>query len=292
MKINRLVIFGDSLLDTGNIIKTLDIPGKPYFDGRFTNGLVSTEYLAEMITKYQSSAEVKHISYAMGGALTHGSNPFSLIRDHAFPVSSQLLRFENEEGTFSDSDMVIINGGANNFMFTFYKEVPYINLIAKLRVARDLKKILLKSITMGANNIIVWNIPDVTRALVYKDYLSNWIGKFFKIYLQSNIKLQNGLLRNKIDSLKMLFPNVKIRIFDFNWFLNDCFENHLQYGFENVDKPCIDSYGGVDFGGNIQKDMKLIGDPDKHLCWDYCHPTAKANKMMAEKIFELWKEDI
>ncbi|MDE5004921.1 phospholipase, partial [Francisella tularensis subsp. holarctica] len=32
-QINRLVVFGDSLLDKGNIMKTLDIPGKPYQDG-------------------------------------------------------------------------------------------------------------------------------------------------------------------------------------------------------------------------------------------------------------------
>ncbi|MDE4951328.1 phospholipase, partial [Francisella tularensis subsp. holarctica] len=34
LQINRLVVFGDSLLDNGNIMKTLDIPCKPYHDGR------------------------------------------------------------------------------------------------------------------------------------------------------------------------------------------------------------------------------------------------------------------
>jgi thermolabile hemolysin len=34
MSINRLVVFGDSLLDTGNIIKTLDFPKEPYHKGR------------------------------------------------------------------------------------------------------------------------------------------------------------------------------------------------------------------------------------------------------------------
>ena len=29
-QVNRVVVFGDSLLDGGNLIKTLDIPGEPY----------------------------------------------------------------------------------------------------------------------------------------------------------------------------------------------------------------------------------------------------------------------
>lgn len=292
MNINRLVVFGDSLLDNGNIIKTLDIPGEPYLEGRFSNGLVSTEYLAELITKDQGSDQVKHKNYAIGGALTHGANPSSLLKHHAFAVSEQLARFENEEGRFANDDMVIINGGANNFMFTVYNEIPYINLTAKLRVARDLKKIIRKAIKMGAKNIIVWNIPDVTRAPAYKEYLSNWVGKFFKSYLQLNINLQNGLLRNRVADLQMYFPEVNLKLFDFFTLLNECIDNPVKYGFENVTDACIDSYGGADSLGNIQYDINIMGDPEKYLCWDYCHPTAKANKVVANRMFELWKHNI
>lgn len=154
-QINRLVVFGDSLLDNGNIMKTLDIPGKPYHDGRFSNGLVSTEVLAQMLAKDQKLSEIKHKNYAIGGALTHGTNPSSLLRFHSFSVSEQIIRFENEEGRFADDDLVVINGGANNFMFMVYNEIPYINLVPKFRVARDLNKIVRKTIKMGAKNIIL-----------------------------------------------------------------------------------------------------------------------------------------
>ena len=62
MSIKRIVVFGDSLLDTGNIIKTLEVPGKPYFEGRFSNGIISTEYLAQMIGKDQGSGKIEHKS--------------------------------------------------------------------------------------------------------------------------------------------------------------------------------------------------------------------------------------
>lgn len=291
-KTNRIVVFGDSLLDTGNIIKTLDIPGKPYFEGRFSNGLVSSECLADMIAKDQKVDKVLHKNYAIGGALTHGYNPSSLLRNHSFPVSDQLARFENEDGRFAKDDLVIINGGANNFMFMIYNEIPYINLMAKFRVARDLSKIVKKAIKLGAQNIIVWNLPDVTRAPAYKDYLSNWVGKFFKSYMQVNINLQNGLLRNKINDLQMVFPNVNLKLFDFYTLLNDCIDSPVKYGFENVTDVCVDSYGGADSLGNIQYDIEVLADPEKYLCWDYCHPTAKANRVVANRMFELWKHNI
>ncbi|WP_035720066.1 SGNH/GDSL hydrolase family protein [Francisella sp. W12-1067] len=292
MQIKRLVVFGDSLLDVGNIIKTLDVPGEPYYQGRFSNGIVSTEYLAQYIAKDQNIETIEHKSYAIGGALTHGNNPSSLLRYHSFAVSQQLIRFENEEGRFSKDDLVIINGGANNFMFTVYNEIPYINLMAKLRVARDLKKIIIKTIKMGASNIIVWNIPDVTKAPAYKDYLSNWVGKFFRSYLQLNINLQNNLLKSSVNDLQLLFPKVNIKLFDFYALLNDCFNNPTDYGFENVTDICVDSYGGADSLGNIQYDIELVNDPDKFLCWDYCHPTTKGHEVIAKRMFEILKHNI
>ncbi|WP_150463652.1 SGNH/GDSL hydrolase family protein [Francisella sp. XLW-1] len=291
-QIGRIVVFGDSLLDNGNIMKTLDIPGKPYHNGRFSNGLVSTEVLAEILAKDQKTQEIKHKNYAIGGALTHGANPSSLLKFHSFSVSDQVARFENEEGRFANDDLVIVNGGANNFMFMVYNEIPYINLMPKFRVARDLSKIVRKVIKMGAKNIILWNIPDVTRAPGYKEYLSNWVGKFFKSYLKTNVNLQNGLLRNRVADLQMLFPNVNLKLFDFFTLLNDCIDSPRKYGFENVTDACIDSYGGADSLGNIQYDIDILGDPEKYLCWDYCHPTAKANKVVANRMLELWKHDI
>lgn len=291
-QIGRIVVFGDSLLDNGNIMKTLDIPGKPYHDGRFSNGLVSTEVLADILAKDQKVQEIKHKNYAIGGALTHGANPSSLLRYHSFAVSDQVARFENEEGRFADDDLVIVNGGANNFMFMVYNEIPYINLMPKFRVARDLSKIVSKVIKMGAKNIILWNIPDVTRAPGYKEYLSNWVGKFFKSYLKTNVNLQNGLLRNRVAELQMLFPSVNLKLFDFFTLLNDCIDSPRKYGFENVTDACVDSYGGADSLGNIQYDIVVLGDPEKYLCWDYCHPTAKANRVVANKMLELWKHDM
>ncbi|MDE5007285.1 phospholipase, partial [Francisella tularensis subsp. holarctica] len=76
-----------------------------------------------------------------------------------------------------------------------YNEIPYINLVPKFRGARDLHKIVRKTIKMVAKNIILWNIPDVTKAPPYKDYLSNWVGNFFKSNIQIIVNLQNVLLR-------------------------------------------------------------------------------------------------
>ena len=43
---NRIVAFGDSLSDTGNIFRDLAFPPPPYFEGRSSNGILWLEYLA------------------------------------------------------------------------------------------------------------------------------------------------------------------------------------------------------------------------------------------------------
>ena len=292
MDIKRVVVFGDSLLDAGNIIKTLGVPQEPYYKGRFSNGIVSSEYLANYIAKHQEICEIEHKSYAIGGALTRGHNPSSVLKNHSFSVFNQVTRFENSDGRFKPDDLVIIDGGANNFMFMVYNEIPYINLFPKFRVARDLKFILRKVIKIGAQNIIIWNIPDITKAPAYGEYLTSRVGKIFRSYLQRIIRLQNNLLKNRVEDLRLLFPDISLKLFDFHSFLDDSYERYFKYGFDNVTDACIDSYGGADSLGNIQYDIEILGEPNKYLYWDHCHPTTRGHELIAKEMFQLWKNRI
>src|SRR5690349_5751265 len=44
--LDDLVVFGDSLSDTGDLFEMIGYPPPPYVEGRFSNGLVWAEYLA------------------------------------------------------------------------------------------------------------------------------------------------------------------------------------------------------------------------------------------------------
>lgn len=98
MDIKRLVVFGDSLLDTGNVIKTLGVPGKPYHDGRFSNGLVSTEVLANLIAKDQGVEFVDHKNYAIGGAFYSWFKSTSLLKTMHSQFLSSLQGMKMKRG--------------------------------------------------------------------------------------------------------------------------------------------------------------------------------------------------
>ncbi|NNF51372.1 MAG: SGNH/GDSL hydrolase family protein [Gammaproteobacteria bacterium] len=63
----QIIVFGDSLSDSGNVFSVSGSPPPPYFGGRFTNGLVWPEVLA-------STWDVPLTNYAYGGALTGITN--------------------------------------------------------------------------------------------------------------------------------------------------------------------------------------------------------------------------
>ena len=98
-----MVVFGDSLQDNGNLIKTLNIPGKPFDGGRFSNGKVACEYLLNIISENQKT-NIAIDNFAVGGAYTSGKNPKSLLTNHSISVSQQIDRFVAKQIRFNDDD--------------------------------------------------------------------------------------------------------------------------------------------------------------------------------------------
>src|ERR1700754_1440974 len=106
---NRIVVFGDSLSDNGNLYALTGQPtSPPYFQGRFSNGPVFTELLGFTVGRYTAGAPVTgSVNYAFGGARTDNS---------ALPpgMRNQLLAYTGGGGTFGANDLVTVLGGANN----------------------------------------------------------------------------------------------------------------------------------------------------------------------------------
>ncbi|WP_235826863.1 SGNH/GDSL hydrolase family protein [Facilibium subflavum] len=284
---NRIVVFGDSLQDNGNVIQTLGIPGKPYDGGRFCDGKVACEYLLPMLES-KHSAQIKLENYAIGGAYTFGKNPKSLLTDHSFSVSQQIDRFVASQARFNSDDLVFLNGGGNNFLFALHNEYPYINIGAIHQVADDLLALTDRIIKLGAKKIIVWNIPDITIVPAYEVAgFPQWVITLLKKYLKRHLSKQNKKLQAGVAYLTRKYPFASIEIFDVYHLLQNVLDSPMGYGFENARNACVESFGGVDQKGNIQENLEVNLDPQTHLFWDYVHPTTKAQKMLAEHIFQL-----
>ena len=158
---NRLVVFGDSLSDNGNLFAATggtNPTSPPYFQGRFSNGPVFTELLGFNAGRYTAGAPVTgSVNYAFGGARTDSQASPPGMRN-------QLLAYTGAGGKFGAGDLVSILGGANNI----FQGIPAAGASANpqgsistvaLGAAADMKFIVNSVASAGAGTILVTNLP-------------------------------------------------------------------------------------------------------------------------------------
>ncbi|MEG2313331.1 SGNH/GDSL hydrolase family protein [Brevundimonas sp.] len=106
---NRLVVFGDSLSDNGNLYMATSgtqPASPPYWQGRFSSGRGFTEQLGFNAANFMGPV-TGSINMAFGGARTDAQ---------AMPpgMKVQLGQYLSRGGKFGADDLVTVLGGANN----------------------------------------------------------------------------------------------------------------------------------------------------------------------------------
>lgn len=151
---SALIVFGDSLTDNGNLFtatKAIDpfnpVPQPPNFDGRFSNGPVSSEQLAGLLG-------VPLFDFAFGGALTGRGDRLDGGSENS--VGTDLLPGMTEELKFPlpsaliPSSLFLVLGGA----------VDFGNAPASVAVA-NIDQIVATLQAEGAQHILVPGLPDL-----------------------------------------------------------------------------------------------------------------------------------
>ncbi len=181
-QVTRVVIFGDSLSDSGKLKQRLRIfPGRPYWIGRFSNGPNWADYLERIL-----NVPVQNHSY--GGASVHPRSLMSgenlvtkMAEEGQFFVSGSLgLQIEDyterflEGGTVDHPDRTIFLfwGGANDYLakIPFYGTVQTLldrpmetggyQTIAR-RVILSKEDQIRRLYKAGARRFMVLNLPDL-----------------------------------------------------------------------------------------------------------------------------------
>ncbi len=102
-KIKQIIVFGDSLSDTGNLKRwTKVIPYYPYWYGRFSNGFIWPDYLS-------NTTQIPIFNFAYGGAKTAGSNEI-LIDNFSDKVDTKVAKL------ISGSSKLAIADYLNNYL--------------------------------------------------------------------------------------------------------------------------------------------------------------------------------
>ena len=258
-KINQLYIFGDSLSDTGNIYRATGgvYPSSPpYFQGRYSNGLVWVEYLASGL-KLTSE---QRTNFAFGGATT-GSSGMNGIPG----LLAQVDNFTKAHPDINPNALYVLWAGANDYLYgTSNSTMPIENLSKAIQLLS----------TGGAKKILVANIPDLGK-LPSTRYTAN-----------SNSLSQSAIAHNQ--SLAKSFEvlndklghDTQIIELDVNSLYREAITEPAKFGFTNVTNACLN---------NNVNNVAVCDNPDKFLFWDGIHPTTAGHRILAEAALKALK---
>jgi outer membrane lipase/esterase len=260
---SRLVVFGDSLSDNGNLFAATggaSPTSPPYFQGRFSNGPVFTELLGFNVGRSAAGASVTgNINYAYGGARTDSS---------AFPpgMRNQLLAYTGGGGTFRSTDLVSILGGANNIFQGLPAAGASANPTGSITpvvnaAAADMTFLVNSIAAAGAGTILVGNIPSLGNAPQFRGTAAAPLAEFAGTSFNS--ALLSGLMTTAAAR-----PGTNIILFDIFKVGAALTANPSAFGLTNVTDAC---FNGV----------TVCATPNTYLFWDGVHPTAAGHQLIA-----------
>ena len=206
---DRMVVFGDSLSDSGNA-------------GRFSNGPVWVEQLGNRLGLTVQPSESGGLNYAIGGArLDSGSGPTSL--------PAQAGRYHRGKQPIGRI-LHVVFGGGNDLLAAV--EAPGAEGVVDAAAAA-LGNIVVHLAEHGATDILVPNLPDVgitpairSRGGAARDHARRLTDRF-------NAEVERALAEVAARS------DVQIYRLDVHAMAERVREGPASFGFADVETPCI-----------------------------------------------------
>lgn len=252
-----LIIFGDSLSDTGNIKQaTLGLyPFPPYYEGRFSNGPVWVDYLGAGLGLDADAALLGGGNLAFGGAETGPANA-------GFPPSllDQVNAFQNIVGPGgADPDALYVVYGGGNDLLGAGSANP--NVVVDTAVG-NISSIIRDLVADGADSFLVPNLPNLgaTPSVISRGAAS----------VESATALTtlfNSALETALQNLESELTANLIR-FDVFGLLEALLANAGVFGITNTTEPCYVLFGTP------------CADPNSYAFWDDIHPTAPVHALL------------
>lgn len=318
---NKIIFFGDSLSDNGNLYKSFFkiIPkSPPYYQGRFSNGPVWTETLAQTM-------QIDYDDYAVGGAT-------ALVHAPQFQfVAPALLEYEvgkyflESIGKDKSQNLYSFWIGANDYLYGQEKDIDQ---FANDVVTKEMYMINLL-ISDGAKNFLVLNLPDLARVPEAQGN-PTLQSRYHDLIVANNSKLTDALTQLKNDH-----PDVNVYFIDIYSFFNEAIDHPEEYNqaynvnISNVTESCwpgsytlrqqllekmvrSDVDKGLEgttttlnatvvtnailhspelsyvysVGKAYDSGMQPCDHPEQYLFWDHVHPTATVHQVLSQIVLK------
>jgi outer membrane lipase/esterase len=258
---NRLVVFGDSLSDNGNLFVATGgaAPTAPFLNGRFSTGPTFVELLGFNLAKVGGPVSGS-IDYAYGGSRTDA------IATPGPGMRTQLQAYTAAGGRFGPNDLVSILGGANNI----FQALPAAGASpnptgaispVSLAAANDINFLTNSVAAAGAGTILVTNLPKLSLTPQFRGTAAAPLADFA-------VTTFNGALLTSLSATAAANPNTNIIVMDLFKIGDTIAGNPGQFGITNVTTPC----------GSV---TPACADPG-YFYVDGVHPTALGHQIIAE----------
>lgn len=261
--IERIVSFGDSLSDTGNMHNQSQwlLPGNSWFLGRFSNGPTWVEYLAQR-------AGLTLNNWAVGGAQTKDAH-VGLIHG----IGSQVDGFVNYTTRAKGYD-------PSRTLFTFLVSGnDFVNdTKTGPKIIEDQEKALTKLVAAGARKILLVKLPDVSVAPVFtmpggRNDASTVVGK---------VEYYNANIRAVAERVAARTKGTEIMVVNSREYFDELLAKPGKFGFTNTKESClqIDSPSSLGYM-KAQKPRVGCKNPATYVFWDTLHPSTRTHELMA-----------
>ena len=297
----ELVFFGDSLSDNGNLYKKLKVIPKspPYYEGRFSNGPVWAEQVAEY---FNSHYRITSQNYAIGGAtvvkrsIFKGAPPYDLKLE----VNTYLKSVSDNEN--KDTTYVLLMG-ANDYLDEKWKSED--KLVKE--VIKETVKQINRLIAIGGKDFIIIDVPDIGKAPYSLEKSTTYQTRMHNL----SLKHHNATIE-MIKTLKKDHPNLRFIFQDMYTMYNqalsdiDYFNEKYNVKISNLTEPCWKGgYRFTEISDPLEEELQLtvsnsmslqeaydVGvnqsfgetpctNQDEYMFWDKIHPTYATHKIIA-----------
>jgi phospholipase/lecithinase/hemolysin len=313
--IDKIIVFGDSLSDTGNVYSLTSsahyvmprvpiIPKQPYYAGRFSNGPVWADLLSEQMN-------VPLVDYAYAGSWAEPledskwNMPFGLGMQVDFYLIKGVLDFHKE------NHLYVIWSGANDYL-QGREDAEY----ATTNTISSIQKQIESLIYHGAKHFLIMNEPNIG---TLPEVLSK--GKDFSMAVSHLAILHNQKLAEMIKEEKNRYPDIQIIPIDIETCFNEILSDPPRFHLKNIVQPCYEGnyylpHQLLDFTeiqaakrmnidieqspslkvAYLTAKLKERGDvaciePDAYLFWDEVHPTRAIHALLSHFILTALREN-
>ncbi|CAN8243649.1 unnamed protein product [Cochlearia groenlandica] len=315
-KIPALIVFGDSIVDTGNnnnlptLVKCNFPPyGKNFSGGlatgRFSDGRVPSDLLAEKLGLAKSLPPymnknlkpkdlLKGVTFASGGT---GYDPLTAKIMSVISVWDQLTYFKEYLATIKqnfgekrakfilENSFFIVVSSSNDLANTYlarlhkYDRTSYAKLLADYAVkfARELHK-------LGARKIGVFSAVPVGCVPLQRTVFGG-LSRGCSIPLNNMANKFNSRLSLGLDSLDKELDGVILYVDVYDTLFN-MIQNPKKYGFEVADRGCC-GVGtlAISYLCNSLTPF-TCSNSSTHIFWDSYHPTERAYQVIVDDILD------